>query len=86
MKTTTKRSGLRGVKLLITAASIAVTLGGWAALASQEAAQSRAVTAASAPNPAPNADPPASSRSLAAPRALRRVTALPPIAITRSSR
>lgn len=82
--TTTKRPGLRGVKLLITAASIAATLGGWAALASQERSPSSAVAVVSTPQPPVSSQP--ALRSLAAPRALRRVTALPPIAITRSSR
>lgn len=83
MRMTTKRSGLRGVKLLITAASIVVTLGGWAALASQERSLSSAVAAVSAPQPPASGQP--ALRNQAAPRILRRVI-VPPVAITRSSR
>lgn len=80
---TTKRSRLGGIKLLITVASIATTLGGWAVLASQERPQASAVAVVSAPQP-PTSNQPA-LRNQAAPRILRRVTAAP-VTITRSSR
>ncbi len=80
---TTKRSRLGGIKLLITAASIAATLGGWAALASQERSQTPGVAVVSTPQPAASGQ--LALRNQAAPRMLRRVTAAP-VTITRSSR
>ncbi len=80
--------GIPGLKALLAASSLAVVLGGWAAIAAQPAALAGDLPAALAPLPtlaAPGGQAGLPSRPGAA-AGLRSVTAPPPVAVTRSSR
>lgn len=77
--------GIPGLKALLAASSLAVVLGGWAAIAAQPTALAGDLPAALAPLPTLAAPGGLPSR-LGATAGLRSVTAPPPVAVTRSSR